>query len=464
MWQHQQDAFKFVLPKRGAFLLLPMGTGKTRVALALIFAREHKRVLVIAPHSVVENDVWTQELQLCHPNAAWVTSLKHDSVKARTDEMKRALQVAGAHNKPLIVVTNYEGTWRSPFAESAVEAGFDCLILDESHRIKAAAGVASRYLGRLAARIPYRLGLTGTLMPHSFLDVYAQFRAVDPYVFGRSYNTFKHRYGVWGGYGGYELKGVTNKEELQDRIYGISFRVGEDVLDLPPFQVITLRCTMGEQADRIYNSLESDFIANVKNGTVTAANALTRLLRLQQCTSGYVRTDDGLEAELDDAKFQLMLDTVEGTAPEEPWVIFCRFRHDLKKVHEMAHALGRGSLELSGSRDELARWKAEEAPILAVQIQAGKEGNSYVRTRYCGYFSLGFSLGDYLQSQKRVHRPGQTRPVTYYHWLARDTVDETVIHALAHRLNVVESILQRIKDGQSIDEALRESREAPAQA
>ena len=67
----------------------------------------------------------------------------------------------------------------------------------------------------------------------------------------------------------------------------------------------------------------------------------------------------------------------------------------------------------------------------------------------CGHdFSLGFSLGSYEQSLARIHRPGQTRPVEYIHLLAQGTVDEKVMAALAHRADVVNSVLQQLK-GQS---------------
>jgi SNF2 family DNA or RNA helicase len=56
-------------------------------------------------------------------------------------------------------------------------------------------------------------------------------------------------------------------------------------------------------------------------------------------------------------------------------------------------------------------------------MQAGSEGISLVRARYAVYYSTGFSLGLYLQSRARLHRPGQTRPVVYYHLVVRDTVD-----------------------------------------
>jgi SNF2 family DNA or RNA helicase len=69
-------------------------------------------------------------------------------------------------------------------------------------------------------------------------------------------------------------------------------------------------------------------------------------------------------------------------------------------------------------------------------------GINLVRARYCVFYSLGFSLGEYLQARKRIHRPGQSHTCTYYHLIAKGTVDETVYKALARREEVVEAVLK----------------------
>jgi len=95
--------------------------------------------------------------------------------------------------------------------------------------------------------------------------------------------------------------------------------------------------------------------------------------------------------------------------------------------------------------DELKRWQAGDAPVLAVQIDSGGVGIDLTRARYAIYYSLGFSLGSYEQSLARIHRPGQTRPVEYIHLLARGTVDEKVMAALRTRADVVNSVLQQMR-------------------
>jgi SNF2 family DNA or RNA helicase len=226
----------------------------------------------------------------------------------------------------------------------------------------------------------------------------------------------------------------------------ITFRVGKEVLDLPPETHVTYHCTLAYGAMTSYKSLEKDFVAEVKDGTITAANAMVKLLRLQQITGGSVKADDDHYIRLDYSKQALLADTLEDIGRDEPVVVFCRFRPDLDAVHAAASGLGYTSMELSGRRDDLKKWQAGGAQVLAVQISAGGVGVDLTRSRYNVYYSLSFSLGEYDQSLSRVHRPGQTRPVTHIHLVARGTVDEKIIRALELRAEVVESILKQIKE------------------
>jgi SNF2 family DNA or RNA helicase len=225
----------------------------------------------------------------------------------------------------------------------------------------------------------------------------------------------------------------------------ITCRISKDVLDLPPETHVTYHCELSPDARRIYRDLEEDFVAQVREGVVTAANAMVKLLRLQQVTGGVVPTDDGAVHRVDCAKRQLLADTFEDIGADEPAVVFCRFHADLDAVHEAAKSAGLESLELSGRRDELKAWQDGQAPVLAVQISAGGVGVDLTRARFSIYYSLSFSLGEYDQALSRVHRPGQTRPVEHIHLVAKNTVDAKILRALEKRAEVVQSILAEIK-------------------
>lgn len=222
--------------------------------------------------------------------------------------------------------------------------------------------------------------------------------------------------------------------------------MSRDVLDLPEAVHIEQSFEMDSKTMKIYRELENELYVAVESGEVTAANALTKLLRLQQITSGYLTLDtesgeDRRYERLNNSKAELLKTILDGLEHDEPVVVFCRFTPDIESVKSACLETGRTCLELSGHKKELQQWQSCDAPVIAVQIGTGAEGIDLTRAAYCVYFSLGFSLNQYEQSLARCHRPGQRRTVFYYHLIAENTVDRKVYSALKERKNIIEAIL-----------------------
>lgn len=451
-WRHQLEAYRFAMERfragdSGVMLAMAMGTGKSLVAAMLMLGLEARRTLIVAPLRVIP--VWVAQLER-HVSARLIVARLDEGAGSVPDKQAFAaekLRLAKTAGVPFVAAINYDSVWREPFASWAECQEWDLVIADESHRLKSPGGKASLYFKRLRGRARYRLALTGTPMPHSPLDVYAQFRFLDPSVFGPSFNAFRQKYAVMGGFNGKQVAGYKCLDDLEARLRRVTFRVSKDALDLPAETYVTYHCTLSPEAQIVYRSIEQDFIAEVHGGRITAANAMVALLRLQQLAGGWLKTDDGRYRRVDFAKQLLLQDTLEDIGGDEPVVVFCRFHADLDAVHEVCAALGYTSAELSGRRAELERWHAGEAQVLAAQIASGGLGVDLTRARYAIYYSLSFSLGEYDQAHSRVHRPGQRRPVHHIHLVARDTVDEKIIAALERRAEVIEAILEQIKSG-----------------
>jgi len=420
-WSHQAAAAAWLRDRHYGALFMDMGTGKTYTALLALCADKMPLVFV----------------DLCRGDG-----------KARAARLQSALAVASG--KRIVAVVNYESVWRSSLAPTIEAVRWSAIVLDESHRIKSPGGTASRYLARLAAKQTHarRLCLTGTPMPHSPLDLWGQFRFLDPQVFGSSFTRMRARYAICHHQFPSKVIQWRNESELAAKLDAHSWRVtADEVLDLPDAIHETLTVELSPRVQRFYRSLEREMTAEIEAGTVTAANALTKLLRLQQATGGYARIDgeagvtpiDGIPS-----KRLMLQDRLEDLPPTEPVVVFCRFRSDLDDVAAAARELGREYAEVSGERKDLERWQAGDAVILGVQMQSGGVGIDCSRAAFAFYYSLGYSLGDYEQSLARLRRPGQTRCVRYYHLVCAGTVDEQVYAALRERRNVVESVLQQL--------------------
>ncbi len=435
----------------GAMLGLDMGCGKSKVAVDLVanYPDIFKKVLVVCPASVI--DVWAGnedrkgQFEIHCPDDVFkkmtIHPVKGLSVEKKTKAAETARFVALSQGRQFIAVINYESAWREPFATWAKDVGFDLVVLDECHRIKSPGGKASKYFGQLARTTRFRLGLTGTPLPHSPLDIYGQYRFLDPGIFGTSFSKFRGEYAVMGGFQGHQILNYRNTDTLHNKMFLIAHRVmSKDVFDLPKFQSEVRTCELSPAERKVYQEMDINFCAQVANGEVTAANALVKLLRLQEITSGYLDAQP-----IGDSKKKLLADVLEDFDPKEPLVIFARFTNDLRAIKEVAESQGRTYAELSGHANELSQWQIGNKDVLGVQIKSGREGVDFTRARYSIYYSLGFSLGDYEQSIKRLDRPGQVREGMYIHLLVKNTVDFKVMEALEKRQEVVSSVLNQYK-------------------
>lgn len=463
LWRHQEEAFRFVRSlwlrgENGALLAMAMGCGKSAVATKLVTADGARQLLVVSPLRVIP--VWEQQLQRFAPNYFHVVALD-DRIASVADKFYRARDIydwSHSRQHPVAILINYDSARVDPFASWTTGRLWDAVIADECHRAKQPGGRTSKWLAKVGLMAARRLGLTGTPMPHDPLDIWAQFRFLNPHHLEPSYGQFKRLYAVMGGFFDKQIVGWRDLDKLEARFRQLAFRVDDSVLDLPPEMDETRSADLGPDGARIYQDMERDMIARIGDGTVTAANALVRLLRLAQITGGTLEDEDGMKHRIDTAKEELLEELL--TDLNEPVVVFCRFRADLEAVHRVAKRVGQASLELSGTRDELKIWQGGAgAPydlgraidgggateILAVQIQAGGVGVDLTRARVAIYYSLGYSLADYLQSRARIRRPPQTRPVVFYHLSIRNSIDEYIMRAVDARRDLVESVLKDLE-------------------
>ena len=247
-WDHQVRALDFIRDKPGAMLAMDMGVGKTKIAIDLMEEIEARRTLIMAPLSVVDH-VWPREIRTHSRRPATVIPLgdKLPNVRAKLKKAADGLALATARKGPAVIIVNYESAYREPLGDWLKDLRWDLLIMDESHRLKSPSGKISRFASQLSDRSRRRLALSGTPMPHSPLDIYAQYRAVDKRVFGVHHQQFKNRYAEFeivaqkaAEIPGDEpdmiqaVSGYRNLEELNEKFYSLAFRVtAAEVLDLP---------------------------------------------------------------------------------------------------------------------------------------------------------------------------------------------------------------------------------------
>lgn len=464
LWDHQEQAVQRIIEQEGTLLGFEMGTGKSRCVVEHNRRRRPRRTLILCPKSVV--GVWPHEFHKHAPDHdVFVVPLVKGTGKDKVEQARKAWQTAHDADTPLVLVVNYESARIEPLATALLKPLWDVVVLDESHRVKAPAGKTSRWCARLGKRAVKRVALTGTPMPHSPLDIWAQYRFLDDRIFPSSFHRFKFNYAIMGGFyvngKPVQVVGWKNQDDLHQKVYSIGMRVTKDeVLDLPPVLHVQRFVELPARRMAEYRCLKRELVIQLEEGTVSAANALVAATRLQQLTSGFAVTDDGGCVRFPSSpKDHALQEILEDVGPSQPVVVFARFRSDLEAAAEVARACGRAVDFLHGDQNDIgnlweprytdrqfAEYVVPHASVACIQIQAGGLGIDLTAASNVVYYSQTYNLGDYEQSLARSHRMGQTQKVTYYHLLAKHTIDTRIVSALERRKRDVSDVLEFVRD------------------
>lgn len=187
---------------------------------------------------------------------------------------------------------------------------------------------------------------------------------------------------------------------------------------------------------------------------VIATNVLTRLLRLQQITGGFLSDDDGAIAAVSTAKLNALEDIVESCCVDEgkKLVIFARFRAELGAIRERVQKVLR-----DGPLKQVAIWgdvpisqrgaivdQFQEDPFTRVfvgQIDACAEGITLNAATTTLYYSVNWNLAKYQQSQDRTHRIGVRDTCLYIHLVVPGTIDRQIMTALKKKEDLAKSVV-----------------------
>lgn len=440
------------LKSRGAALLMEMGTGKSLTAIAitgaLSQASQIRRVLIVAPLSIL--GVWEEEFQKFAAFPYALAVLSGSSAK-KLDTLRHmngtALQV---------VVVNYESAWRLEKALTAWHP--DLIIADEGHKIKTHNIAASKAMHRMGAKASYRLLLTGTVITNKAIDVFSQYKFLNPAIYGNSFYAFRNRYFDMVGYGNHTPVLKKSMEgELTEKLHSISYRATKaECLDLPETTDVIRQVELEPAALRIYRGLVKESYAELASGEVTATNILTRLLRLSQLTGGFLGNDETAAVEqVSAAKLSALEDILDGAMAEgKKLVIIARFLPEIRAICKLLEKRGLGYSCITGevkNRDEQVARFQKEPEIMAFvgQIATAGLGITLTAASTMVFYSLDYSMSNFEQTKARIHRVGQRMPCTYLYLVARGTVDEKVLAALESKADLARTLVDDYRSGRN---------------
>lgn len=393
----------------GAILADDMGLGKTRQAIVASELLGSKRTLIACPGSV--RDQWVREIKALLPKATPVALFP-----VATKRDRRAWRDAETASH---VVVSYELLDRT--ITHCFEFDYpNMLILDEFHQLSGRKTQRSLLVGNISQMCRYVLGLTGSPIWDTPRNLWKQLDIIVKGKFGTSY-AFDVRYcgGRQGEYG-FDNRGVSNPEELKERLahYMVRREKREVAKDLPAVSMRTVWVPPTEKARAAFES------------TVLAPAT----------TSAY----EALKATLEDK----MDATVELATSCNNCIVFTREKKHARELAQRIARTGKETHLITGdtSRDERKTIIGEAAKtrstIVATidSVGVGVDGLQHVTSTAIHHW-IDPTPEKIAQANARLDRIGQTEPVDIIFVAMKDTMDEVTVGINISKIDKARAIL-----------------------
>jgi SNF2 family DNA or RNA helicase len=305
-------------------------------------------------------------------------------------------------------------------------------------------------------------------MPHSPTAVFGQWRFLEPYAFGdpqpdgsvrqATFEGFKRRYVIMGGFLGREVLGYRNLDEMQT-IMAKNAAVArkEDALDLPRDQDTVVHVNLSPAEKKAYAEMKGQLAAMLAPGVqATVPNKLAQLMRLRQITAGHVPDDQGIVRTIGNSKVATISSIAHDTlAGEKRIVVFASFTHEINELCRSLERSGTEVLRITGGTpgaDRIAirkRFGSDDPArlILVAQIKTiSLAVNELVTASNAIFASLSQQRDDIVQARDRLNRIGQTKPTTFWFANAPGTVDDIIYQSYVDRSNLEAAMLKHVME------------------
>ena len=444
LYPYQKETFDEGMAFDRYIYNLDQGLGKTNCTIATILKRielgQINKVLILPAMNLLKY-TWENEVNKhttgvkCkilgnrqNSKGIWLTK----GTKEKLEDLNNL------ENDVSIYVTNIESIREKTITDKLVKlmdkGVFNCIVVDESHKIVSPSAQQSKALLRLTNHVKYVYLLTGTILMNRPDDLYIPLKITG--AFTGNFSNFRSRYDILGGFGNYQVVGHKHLDELQAKLISVSKRLRKvDVLkQLPPKIYVEEFLDMSVKQKKIYKDVLNAIVADIDNIKLSI-NPLSQMIRLRQATADTsILSSTVKESVKFDRALELIQEIIERN--ESVIVFSCwetvvsNFRKFLSDNH-LISAVITGKIKDREGQIKYFNEK-DDCHIIVGTVGAMGVGLTLNKASNVIFLDESWSASEKLQCEDRCHRIGQTETVTVITLVCKHTIDEN-IHSIVKR-------------------------------
>ena len=434
-YAHQIEGFEYGLQHDRWLLADEQGLGKTKqvidIAVALKQIRGYKHCLIVCGVNGLKWN-WLNEIKTHSNEGGYILGQRQragrlvvGSTNDKNDDLKRLETI-----NDYFIITNVESLRNDDICTEITNrcksGDIGLIAVDEIHKCKNPASQQGKALLKLKSE--YRVAMTGTPVMNNPLDLYIILKWLG--YEDHAFYSFKNHYCVFGGYGGYEIVGYKNMEELESKITNIMLRrKKEEVLDLPEKVHVAEYVDMTPKQAQIYKEVTADVLMNIDQIKM-ATNPLAELIRMRQATgyTGILSSTIQESAKLD--RMEELVD--EAVENGKKVVIFSNWTQMTTPIMERL-CKKYYCVKVTGEYNTEAREAAvrhfqtnDDCKVIIGTIGAMGTGLTLTAGTVEIFMDEPWNRANKEQAEDRCHRVGTTESVTIYTLLCKGTIDERI--------------------------------------
>lgn len=404
----------------------PMGLGKTPETLMLLKNLQVDSIVIVCPKII---------------RIQWQRQCK------RWLEREATIYEKGMNVKPGIWIINYDKLRDERTLMQFNKFRWDCIVVDEAHKIKNPKSLQSKAVNSIPAR--YKYALTGTPILKYVDDLWGVLHFLNPEYCGSSSRAWTQYFGKFV-YNGYTqvLQGLT---QIPERIAILNALLSRVAIRNEAVEVAhgksreTISLQMSKEQAKMYTDARN-LLLDALPEDCTVANGAILTLRLRQITSWpglYIEEEAG-------PKFEWILETCKNN-PTEKLVVFSVFERTVSALKSYLHKHSVQCATITGRKSSVDNEQSRldfvegDAQVLAGTIGAMGQGYDGLQSvsRILIFIDRDWSPEIVAQAEDRLHRMGQEHPVHIYYLECIGTIDRHVARITESRAEDIRTALTR---------------------